>query len=82
MLTLYSTEIQSFKANVTEAENKLQRLREKHDEVEAQKREINDAIAQAQRIIHIQTESTSSEVFRLKSMSFSHVVPLLLLTCC
>ncbi|GJE85895.1 Spc7 kinetochore protein-domain-containing protein [Phanerochaete sordida] len=61
------TEIQSFKANVTEAENKLQRLQEKLDEVEGQKKELNIAIAEAQRVIQVKTESNSSEVARLKS---------------
>ena len=62
----YSTEIQSFKANVTEAESKLQRLQEKLDEVEGQKKELNTAIAEAQRVIQVKTESNSSEVARLK----------------
>ena len=52
---------------MSEAQAKLQRLQEKDVEIEDQKREITAAIAQAKRVIHIQTESTSSEVFRLKS---------------
>ncbi|EKM60780.1 uncharacterized protein PHACADRAFT_168096 [Phanerochaete carnosa HHB-10118-sp] len=60
------TEIQSFKANVSEAETKLQRLQERLDEIEAQKKETNAAIAEAQRVIQVKTESNSSEVSRLK----------------
>lgn len=70
-----STEIQAFRANVSEAEAKLQRLKEKDAEIEAEKQELTTAIAQAQRIIHINTESTSSEVFRLKSKCIFAPVP-------
>lgn len=61
-------EIQAFRANLSEAEAKLQRLQEKHIEIDDQKQEITAAIVQAERVLHIQTESTSSEVFRLKGV--------------
>lgn len=59
-------EIQAFKANVSEAEAKLKRLNEKLIEIDAQKLENTIAISQAEHMIHIRTESTSSEVLRLK----------------
>ena len=59
-------ELQAFKSSVTEAEAKLKRLDEKLADIEAQKQENTAAIARAEQIIHIQTESTSSEVFRLR----------------
>ncbi|PSR80699.1 hypothetical protein PHLCEN_2v6615 [Hermanssonia centrifuga] len=61
------TEIQASQANVSEAKAKLERLEEKLVEIETQKQENSSAIEEAQRIVHIQTESTSSEVFRLKA---------------
>ncbi|CDO75877.1 hypothetical protein BN946_scf184672.g10 [Trametes cinnabarina] len=60
------TEIEAFRADVSEAKAKLERLDEKLAEIEAQKEEATTAIAQAKHVIHIQKESTSSEVFRLK----------------
>ncbi|KAF7792468.1 hypothetical protein EIP86_003507 [Pleurotus ostreatoroseus] len=59
-------ELQAFKSSVTEAEAKLKRLDEKLADIEAQKQENTTAITRAEQIIHIQTESTSSEVFRLR----------------
>ncbi|KAI0374510.1 hypothetical protein BV20DRAFT_1033319 [Pilatotrama ljubarskyi] len=61
-----STEIEAFRADVSEAKAKLERLEEKLEEVEAQKEEATTAISKAKHIIHIQKESTSAEVFRLK----------------
>ncbi|OJT06038.1 Kinetochore protein spc7 [Trametes pubescens] len=61
-----STEIEAFKADVSEAKAKLDRLGEKLVEIDAQKAEATSAIAEAKHIIHIQKESTSVEVFRLK----------------
>ena len=63
-----SVEIQASRASISEAEAKLQRLQEKYLEIEDQKQEITAAIAQAQRVIHVQNESTSSEVSRLKGL--------------
>ncbi|KAI0359036.1 hypothetical protein OH77DRAFT_1509753 [Trametes cingulata] len=61
-----STEIEAFRADVSEAKAKLERLEEKLEEVEAEKEEASTAISKAKHIIHIQKESTSAEVFRLK----------------
>ena len=61
-----SVELQAFKANVSEADAKLKKLGEKMSEIEVQKQENEAAIAHAEQIIRIQTESTSSEVVRLK----------------
>ncbi|KAI0651524.1 Spc7 kinetochore protein-domain-containing protein [Trametes meyenii] len=61
-----STEIEAFRADVSEAKAKLERLDEKLAEVEAQKEEATSAISKAKHVIHIQKESTSAEVFRLK----------------
>ncbi|KAI0768622.1 Spc7 kinetochore protein-domain-containing protein [Trametes elegans] len=61
-----SSEIEAFRADVSEGKAKLERLDEKLSEIEAQKEEATTAISQAKHTIHIQKESTSSEVFRLK----------------
>ena len=61
-----STELEAFRADVSEAKAKLDRLEEKLAETEAQKEEANNAISQAQHVIHVQKESTSAEVFRLR----------------
>ncbi|PIL30949.1 hypothetical protein GSI_07118 [Ganoderma sinense ZZ0214-1] len=62
-----SNEIEAFRADVSEAKAKLERLDEKLAEIESQKEEVNTAITQARHIAHIQKESTSVEVFRLKA---------------
>ncbi|RPD81656.1 hypothetical protein L226DRAFT_555808 [Lentinus tigrinus ALCF2SS1-7] len=62
-----SNEIEAFRADVSEAKAKLERLDEKFAEIGSQKEEATTAINQARRIIHIQKESTSAEVFRLKA---------------
>lgn len=62
----FSIELETFRADVSESRAKLQRLEEKLAEIESQKQEVSVAIAQAQHIAHIQQESTSAEVFRLK----------------
>lgn len=69
-----STEIQGFRANVSEAQAKLDRLSEKEAEIEAQKRDLQGAIDDAQRIVQIQTEGTASEVLRLKSNYYPYVL--------
>ncbi|EMD41576.1 hypothetical protein CERSUDRAFT_110126 [Gelatoporia subvermispora B] len=61
-----NAELDVFQADIAENNAKLQRLEEKSSEIESQKQEAVVAIAQAERTIHIQKESTSSEVFRLK----------------
>ncbi|KAI0080046.1 hypothetical protein K474DRAFT_1689475 [Panus rudis PR-1116 ss-1] len=59
-------ELEAFRTDVSEAKAKLERLEEKMAEIESQKNEANAVIAQTQHLIHVQKESTSSEVFRLK----------------
>lgn len=71
---LNSTEIQGFRANVSEAQAKLDRLSEKEAEIEAQKRDLQGAIDDAQHIVQIQTEGTASEVLRLKSIYYPYVL--------
>ena len=61
-----STEIEAFRADVSEAKAKLERFDEKLADIEAQKAELTAAITQSKHVIHIQKESTSAEVFRLK----------------
>ncbi|OBZ79248.1 Kinetochore protein spc7 [Grifola frondosa] len=61
-----STELETFRTDVSGEKAKLERLKEKLAEIEAQKEEASAAIAQDQHIIHIQKESTSSEIFKLK----------------
>ena len=62
-------ELQAFRDGVSEAEAKLNRLSQKLSEIESQKEEDNAAIDRAEERIHITTESTSSEVLRLKGRS-------------
>ncbi|TCD62040.1 hypothetical protein EIP91_007535 [Steccherinum ochraceum] len=59
-------ELQVYRADVSEAKAKLSRLEEKLSELEDQKKEASAAISDAERIILIQKESTSAEVFKLK----------------
>ncbi len=54
---------------MSEAKAKLERLEEKLAEIESQKEDATTAISQARHIVHIQKESTSAEVFRLKGES-------------
>ena len=62
----FSQVIESYSTDLSESKAKLERLEEKWAEIESQKREALDAISQAQQMVHIQKESTSAEVFRLK----------------
>ncbi|KAI0052899.1 Spc7-domain-containing protein [Auriscalpium vulgare] len=58
--------LDAFRTDVGETNAKLERLEEKLAEIEAQKAEAASAIADSRRLIHIQKNSTSAEVFRLK----------------
>ena len=51
---------------MSEAKAKLERLEEKLTEINSQKDEATVAIDKAKHLAHIQKESTSVEVFRLK----------------
>jgi chromosome segregation ATPase len=61
-----SAELEAFRADVAEGNAKFERLEEKLQELNLQKQEATSAIDQAQRLIHIQKNSTRAEVFRLK----------------
>jgi len=61
-----SAELEAFRADVAEGNAKLERLEEKLQELDLQKREATGAIEKAQRLLHIQKNSTRAEVFRLK----------------
>ncbi|TFY67740.1 hypothetical protein EVJ58_g1422 [Rhodofomes roseus] len=60
------SELEVFRTDVSEGKAKLDRLHEKLAEIESQKQEATTAIARAQYNVHIQKESTTSAVFRLK----------------
>ena len=62
----HSAELEAYLADVSEAKAKLARLEEKQAEFEAQKQENSQAILHAEHVIHIQKESTSAEVLKLK----------------
>ena len=66
----HSNEIEAFRADVSEAKAKLERLHEKLAEIDSQREEATSAIDKAKHIAHIQKESTSVEVFRLKGTPF------------
>ncbi|KAH7927412.1 hypothetical protein BV22DRAFT_1061133 [Leucogyrophana mollusca] len=61
-----NAELEVFRGDLDEGRAKLDRLREKLDETEAQKQEAVAAIQAAERLIHIQKNSTRAEVFRLQ----------------
>ena len=63
---IYRLEVESLKSEVAERTSQLQWLQEKIEETELQKKEATEAIAQANRTLQIQKNSTSAEVFRLK----------------
>lgn len=65
---------------MSEAKAKLARLEEKQAEFEAQKQENSSAILQAERVIHIQKESTSAEVLKLKGADCAVVSRTLLIS--
>ena len=65
----FSSELEVFRTDVSEGRAKLDRLNEKLAEIESQKQEATTAIARAQYNVHIQKESTTSAVFRLKGAS-------------
>ncbi|RDB29117.1 hypothetical protein Hypma_015188 [Hypsizygus marmoreus] len=59
-------EVEALKAEVAESKAQLVWLQERFEEVESQKREATTAISNAQRVLHIQKNSTRAEVFKLK----------------
>ncbi|KAJ7655258.1 Spc7 kinetochore protein-domain-containing protein [Mycena polygramma] len=61
-----NVEVEALQAEVAESDAQLQWLQERLDELELEKREAKTAIANANRILHIQQNSTHAELFRLK----------------
>ncbi|KAH9919107.1 uncharacterized protein B0H18DRAFT_1086728 [Fomitopsis serialis] len=61
-----SSELEVFRTDVSEGRAKLDRLHERLAEIESEKQQATTAIARAQYNVHIQKESTTSAVFRLK----------------
>ncbi|KIL70959.1 hypothetical protein M378DRAFT_175273 [Amanita muscaria Koide BX008] len=59
-------EVEALKAEVAEGDSRLQRLQERFEEIEAQKRGNSTAIADAKRVLHEPKSSTRAEVFNLK----------------
>lgn len=61
-----SAELDTFHTDVEEAKAKLDRLQEKLNEVESQKKEVTSVVEDAERRIHMQKNSTRAEIFKLK----------------
>ena len=72
-----SAELETFRADVAEGNAKLERLQEKMQELAAQKQDANNAIEEAQRLIHIQRNSTRAELFKLKGLLWNTCAHLL-----
>lgn len=68
-----SAELETFRADVTEGNAKLERLQEKMQELAAQKQDANKAIEEGRRLIHIQKNSTRAELFKLKGCCGKYV---------
>ncbi|KAJ4485552.1 Spc7 kinetochore protein-domain-containing protein [Lentinula aciculospora] len=62
-----NVEVESLKAEVKEAKDQLQWSEERLRSVNLQKQEATSAIAEADRLLHIQTNSTGVEVIRLRN---------------
>jgi kinetochore protein Spc7/SPC105 len=62
---LTSIEVEALRAEVAEGQAQLLFMEEKLEELDAQKGEASAAIADAQRIMHIQKNSTQAEVYKL-----------------
>ncbi|KAJ6574650.1 Spc7 kinetochore protein-domain-containing protein [Mycena capillaripes] len=61
-----NVEVEALQAEVAESNAQLQWLQERLEELELEKRQAKTAIADANRILHIQKNSTHAELFRLK----------------
>lgn len=57
-----------YRADVSEAMAKLERLNMRSTELDEGQKEAQDDIVECERIIQIQDSSTKEEVFRLKGM--------------
>ncbi|KAJ3825277.1 Spc7 kinetochore protein-domain-containing protein [Lentinula raphanica] len=62
-----NVEVESLRAEVKEANDQLRWLEERLESVALQKQEATSAIAEADRLLHIQTNSTRVEVIRLRN---------------
>ncbi|KIK70415.1 hypothetical protein GYMLUDRAFT_65648 [Collybiopsis luxurians FD-317 M1] len=62
-----NVEVESLKAEVKEANDQLHWLQDRLEGVSLQKQETAGAIAEATRLLHIQTHSTQAEVWRLNN---------------
>lgn len=58
--------MEALQAEVAEGKAQLLWLQERRADLDSQKQEVQSAIADAQRVLHIQKNSTRAEVFRLK----------------
>ncbi|KAF7978879.1 hypothetical protein HWV62_44371 [Athelia sp. TMB] len=65
-IAVQDAQLEAFEADVVEGNAKLERLKEKLSELDAEKQETLVAIDRAERLVHIQKNSTNAEVFRLK----------------
>lgn len=58
--------LDSFRTEISESKAKLANLSEKLEEIEQQKKESMQAISDAERMAHVQKNSTKAEVFKLR----------------
>ncbi|KAH7915151.1 Spc7 kinetochore protein-domain-containing protein [Hygrophoropsis aurantiaca] len=61
-----NAELDGFRGDLNEGKAKLEKLQEKLDETESQKKDVTIAIHAIERLIHVQKNSTRAEVFRLQ----------------
>ena len=69
-----SAALNEFRAEVSEANAKLERLEEKLRDLEIEEAETTASIEASQQKLHILENSTQTEVLRLKGMSFREVL--------
>ncbi|KZP12027.1 hypothetical protein FIBSPDRAFT_755571 [Athelia psychrophila] len=65
-IAVQDAQLEAFQGEVDDGNAKLGRLQEKLDELASEKQEATAAIERAERLIHIQKNSTNADVFRLK----------------
>ena len=63
--------MEALRAELSDGEAQLKWLQEKLEDLDLQKREATTAIGEACRIMDIEKNSTTAEIFRLKGNSFS-----------
>lgn len=63
---MFSAELDTYHVDVKEAKTKLDRLEDKLNEVESQKKEVASVIEDAERCIYMQKTSTRAEILQLK----------------